>query len=218
MSSPAGIQLPEDVVSAARAATGGGDLRHEFAWMSWAGTVWRLEGTAGIVYVKRAEHLAGEADRLAWLRGRWPVPQLIGLFHGFGDDWLLTHAVRGVPLNHRSIGWDGATMARRLAEMLVELHSLDATGCPFGEAKPGHVLVHGDYCTPNVLIEDGQLTALVDVGGARLDSPRVDWAAAIWSLQYNYGSGFARRFLDTYGAPAMTDEEIERLRRSYSRR
>lgn len=218
MDSPTGIQLPDEVVLAAREATGGQDFRHEFAWMSWAGTVWRLEGASGTVYVKRAAHLEGEAERLGWLRGRWPVPELIGLFHGFGDDWLLTHAVRGVPLNDRSIKWDGATMARGLAEILLELHGVDSTDCPFGEARPGHVLVHGDYCTPNVLVENGRLSALVDVGGARLGHPSVDWAAAIWSLNYNYGPGFARQFLDAYGAPPMTDKEIERLRRSYSRR
>lgn len=218
MDSPTGIQLPDEVVAAARSATGGGDFQSEFAWMSWAGTVWRLEGQSGTVYVKRAAHLQGEADRLDWLRGRWPVPELIGLFHGFGDDWLLTHAVRGVPLNDRSISWDGTTMARRLAEILLELHAVDATGCPFGEAKPGHVLIHGDYCTPNVLVEGGRLSALVDVGGARLGHPRIDWAAAVWSLNYSYGGGFARSFLDVYGAPPMSDGEIERLRRSYSRR
>ncbi len=95
--------MPDDVVEAARAAIGGGEFRHEFAWMSWAGTVWRLEGDSRAIYVKRAAHLVEERDRLLWLRGRWPVPELIGLFHGFGDDWLLTHAVRGVPMNDRSI-------------------------------------------------------------------------------------------------------------------
>lgn len=209
--------MPDAVQAAAHAAIGG-PFRHEFAWMSWAGTVWRLEGDARVIYVKRAAHLVDERDRLEWLQGRWPVPELIGLFHGFGDDWLLTHAVRGTPMNDRSIAWDGETMARRLGEILRRLHSVDTTGCPFGEPAPGHVLVHGDYCSPNVLVENGELSALVDVGGARVDSPRVDWAAAVWSLQYNYGPGFARGFLEAYGAPAMTDREIERLRRSYSRR
>src|SRR5256885_17272713 len=76
--------MPDVVRAAVREALGGDDLRHEFAWMSWAGTVWRLEGKTRVVYVKRAAHLEGERDRLAWLGGRWPVPQLIGLFHGFG--------------------------------------------------------------------------------------------------------------------------------------
>ena len=208
--------MPDVVRAAVREALGGDDLRHEFAWMSWAGTVWRLEGKTRAVYVKRAAHLEGERDRLAWLGGRWPVPQLIGLFHGFGDDWLLTHAVRGQPLNDRSIPWTPEAMAARLGEILRGLHS-DGTGCPFGEAGPGHVLVHGDYCLPNVLVEDGELSALVDVGGAGLGDPQVDLAAGVWTLQYNYGPGHARAFLDSYGWKPMTDSEIEKLRRRYAR-
>jgi len=209
--------MPDVVRAAVREALGGDDLRHEFAWMSWAGTVWRLEGKTRVVYVKRAAHMEGERDRLAWLGGRWPVPQLIGLFHGFGDDWLLTHAVRGQPLNDRSIPWTPEAMAARLGEILRGLHSTDGTGCPFGEAGPGHVLVHGDYCLPNVLVEDGELSALVDVGGAGLGDPQVDLAAGVWTLQYNYGPGHARAFLDSYGWKPMTDSEIEKLRRRYAR-
>jgi len=212
-----GLRMPDVVRAAVREALGGDDLRHEFAWMSWAGTVWRLEGKTRVVYVKRAAHLEGERDRLAWLGGRWPVPQLIGLFHGFGDDWLLTHAVRGQPLNDRSIPWTPEAMAARLGEILRGLHSTDGTGCPFGEAGPGHVLVHGDYCLPNVLVEDGELSALVDVGGAGLGDPQVDLAAGVWTLQYNYGPGHARAFLDSYGWKPMTDSEIEKLRRRYAR-
>ena len=217
MGSSTGLRLPPVVRAAAAGVLGGGELRHEFAWMSWAGTVWRLEGASGTIYVKRAAHLSGERDRLAWLSGRWPVPDLIGLYHDFGDDWLLTRAVRGVPLNDRSMDWEPSRMATRLAEILRELHAVDATGCPFGDPKPGHVLVHGDYCLPNVLVEDGRLSALVDVGQSGLGDPKVDLAAGVWSLQYNYGPGHAREFLDSYGAPPMTDEAIEKLRRRYAR-
>jgi kanamycin kinase len=212
-----GLRMPDEVRAAAREALGGDDPRHEFAWMSWAGTVWRLEGASRVIYVKRAAELAGERDRLAWLQGRWPVPGLIGLYHGLGDDWLLTHAVRGVPLSDRSIAWEPARMAKRLGEILRDLHATDASGCPFGEAGPGAVLVHGDFCLPNVLVEDGRLSALVDVGGAGLGDPRVDLAAGVWTLQYNYGPGHAREFLDAYGWEPMTDAEIERLRRRYAR-
>jgi kanamycin kinase len=212
-----GLRMPDEVRAATRAALGSNDVRHEFAWMSWAGTVWRLEGDSRVIYVKRAAHLDAERDRLAWLHGRWPVPELIGLYHGFGDDWLLTQAVRGMPLSSKSVGWGPSKMATRLGEILRELHSVDAAGCPFGEAGPGHVLVHGDYCLPNVLFEDGRLSALVDVGRSGLGDPKVDLAAAVWTLQYNYGAGYARDFLDAYGAEPMTDAEIERLRRRYAR-
>ena len=56
--------------------------------MSWAGTVWRLVGGSGAVYVKRAANLEAERVRTVWLAGRWPVPEVIGFFKAFGDEWL----------------------------------------------------------------------------------------------------------------------------------
>jgi aminoglycoside phosphotransferase len=211
------LRLPRRVRAAAQAAVGGSRLSSEFAWMSWAGTVWRLGGESGAVYVKRAAHLAGERDRLAWLAGRWPVPEVVGFYRAAGDDWLLTREVPGVPLYHVSVGLPPASVARLLGEILREIHRTDATGCPFGTSKPGHVLIHGDYCLPNVLVEGGKLSSLIDVGRAGLGDPCDDLAAGLWTLNYNYGVGFAREFLDAYGAPPMTDAEIERLRRRYGR-
>jgi kanamycin kinase len=211
------LKLPSQVRAAARDALGGTDFRGEFAWMSWAGTVWRLVGESSAVYVKRAANLADERDRTAWLAGRWPVPEVIGYFKAYGDDWLLTREVTGVPLYDPSIAWDPPRVARRFAEILLEIHATDATGCPFGEAEPGRVLIHGDYCLPNVLVEQGRLTALVDLGRSGIGDPRDDFAAALWSLHYNYGPGYARDFLDSYGVPSMTDRDIERLRRRYGR-
>jgi kanamycin kinase len=211
------LKLPSQVRAAALDALGGTDFRGEFAWMSWAGTVWRLVGESSAVYVKRAANLADERDRTTWLAGRWPVPEVIGYFKAYGDDWLLTREVTGVPLYDPSIAWDPPRVARRFAEILLEIHATDATGCPFGEAEPGRVLIHGDYCLPNVLVEQGRLTALVDLGRSGIGDPRDDFAAALWSLHYNYGPGYARDFLDSYGVPSMTDRDIERLRRRYGR-
>lgn len=202
---------------AAEAALGVGAITEEFAWMSWAGTVWRLVGEGGSVFVKRAAELAGERERLAWLDGRWPVAEILGFFHESGDDWLVTRALEGVPLFHPSVGWYPERVAAELGKILRGLHATDAGDCPFGTKKPGHVLVHGDFCLPNVLVHHGKLSGLVDLGGAGLASPETDLAAGVWTLQYNYGKGFARAFLDAYGWPPMSDAAIEKLRRKYAR-
>jgi aminoglycoside phosphotransferase len=205
------------VRAAAEAALGGSAVREEFAWMSWAGTVWRLTGDTGSVFVKRAAELAGESDRLAWLNGRWPVPEVVGFFQASGDDWLVTRALDGVPMFHPSVGWSPQRVAEELGGILRGLHATDARECPFGHRKPGHVLVHGDFCLPNVLMHDGRLSGLVDLGGAGLASPETDLAAGVWTLQYNFGKGFAHAFLDAYGWPPMTDAATEKLRRKYAR-
>ena len=209
--------LPAEVREAVARAVGEGPVTEDFAWMSWAGTVWRLSGHNGAVFVKRAAHLEDEHRRLEWLAGRWPVPEVIGLFHGLGDDWLVTRAVEGVPMYHPTVAWAPERVAATLGEILKSLHATDAADCPFGLKKRGHVLVHGDYCLPNVLIHDGRLSAVIDVGLAGLGSPETDLAAGVWTLQYNFGKGFARAFLDAYDWPPMSDEAIERLRRKYAR-
>ena len=211
------MRLPDEVRSTAQAALGAEQFRDEFAWLSWAGTVWRLVGESGAIYVKRAADLKGERDRIAWLAGRLPVPVVVGFVHAYGDDWLLTRELPGVPLYHASLSWEPVRVAHRFGEILREVHSIDASSCPFGEAAPGNVLIHGDYCLPNVLVDEGRLVGLVDVGRAGLGDPRDDLAAGLWTLHYNFGHGFGAEFLDTYGAPAMTDKEIERLRRRYGR-
>ncbi len=211
------LPLPSGVRASAESALGAAPIREDFAWMSWAGTVWRLSGETGSVFVKRAADLAGERDRLAWLAGRWPVPEVVGFLHEMGDDWLVTREVPGVPMSQPSNGWEPSRVATKLGEILRVLHSTDAAGCPFGVSRRGNVLIHGDYCLPNVLVQDGELSGLVDVGQSRLGNPDDDLAAGVWTLQYNFGEGFARAFLDAYGWPPMTDQAIEKLRRKYAR-
>jgi kanamycin kinase len=211
------MRLPAEVLAAAEAALGTRHFESEFAWMSWAGTVWRIGGDSGAVFVKRAADLAGERDRLAWLAGRLPVPEVVGFVHAYGDDWLLTRELPGIHLYNSSLGWDPERVARRFGEILREIHATDGSGCPFGEKAPGHVLIHGDYCLPNILVEEGRFSGLVDVGRAGLGDRRDDLAAGAWTLHYNYGHGFAPAFIDAYGASPMTAKEIEALRRRYAR-
>src|SRR5260370_38631623 len=122
------MRLPPAVRAAALVATGGGRLQKELAWMSWAGTVWRLEGQSGVVYVKRAGDLQDEHDRTVWMAGRVPAPEVLGLFHAFGDDWLLKRAMPGVPLPDPSLRWQPPAVARRLGESPRHIHPVPAAG------------------------------------------------------------------------------------------
>jgi kanamycin kinase len=214
---PSPLILPPAVLDAVVAATGESNFESELAWLSWAGTAWRVSGRSGAVFVKRAADLAGERDRLSWLVGRWPVPEVIGMFHESGDDWLVTPEVPGVPLSHPTTEREPARIARLFGEILRELHQADTTACPFGVRKRGNVLIHGDFCLPNVLVTDGRLSGVVDVGRAGLGNPEDDLAAGVWTLQYNFGSGHAGDFLAAYGWPPMSDQAIEKLRRRYGR-
>ena len=62
------------------------------------------------------------------------------------------------------------------------------------------VLVHGDYCLPNILLDGWRFSGFVDLGGSGLADRHFDLLDGIWSLNYNLGSSrYTARFLDAYG-------------------
>jgi kanamycin kinase len=62
------------------------------------------------------------------------------------------------------------------------------------------VFCHGDYCLPNVLIDDeGGITGYVDLGESGLADRWWDLAVATWSVTWNLGPGWEQLFLDEYG-------------------
>lgn len=67
------------------------------------------------------------------------------------------------------------------------------------------IVCHGDYCPPNILIEDGRATGYVDLGELGVADRWWDLAAATWSLTWNLGPGFEEMFLAEYGAELDVD-------------
>ncbi|GEM45501.1 APH(3') family aminoglycoside O-phosphotransferase [Deinococcus cellulosilyticus] len=61
------------------------------------------------------------------------------------------------------------------------------------------VLTHGDYCFPNVLVDQDRICGFVDVGRAGISDRYTDLTLALWSTEYNCGSGWKHVFLQAYG-------------------
>ncbi len=74
------------------------------------------------------------------------------------------------------------------------------------------VLTHGDYCLPNILLQDGQLSGFIDWGRAGVADRYADIALAVRSLRYNLGDArgeaLARLFLEEYGLEHVDEEKI----------
>ncbi len=68
-------------------------------------------------------------------------------------------------------------------------------------AREDLVVCHGDYCLPNVLIRDWQVTGYVDVGKLGVADRWWDLAVATWSVTWNLGPGGEDAFLAAYGVP-----------------
>ena len=68
-------------------------------------------------------------------------------------------------------------------------------------------LIHGDYCLPNIILEDWHLSKFIDVGNGGVGDRHIDLFWGIWSLGYNLKThAYADRFLDAYGWEAVEPE------------
>ena len=70
------------------------------------------------------------------------------------------------------------------------------------------VFTHGDYCLPNVMIENGRFTGFIDLGNAGIADRYQDLALCTRSLTYNFGPGWEELFWQSYG---LTQPDIAKL-------
>jgi kanamycin kinase len=76
------------------------------------------------------------------------------------------------------------------------------------------VVCHGDYCLPNILIDDDHVVGYVDVGELGVADRWWDLAVATWSVTWNLGPGLEAHFLNSYGI-APDDARIRFYRLLY---
>src|SRR5262249_27114957 len=68
------------------------------------------------------------------------------------------------------------------------------------------VVCHGDYCFPNVLLDDaGRVTGYVDLGELGVADCWWDIAVGAWSTTWNVGPGYEDLFYDAYGVERDDD-------------
>ena len=67
-------------------------------------------------------------------------------------------------------------------------------------AMTSRVLLHGDYCLPNVLLDGWRLSAFIDLGAAGRGDRHIDLFWGAWTLGFNLGTdAYRNRFFDAYG-------------------
>ena len=75
-----------------------------------------------------------------------------------------------------------------------------------------NVIVHGDYCLPNVLMKDSKFSAMIDLGQAGVGDRHIDLYWALWSLWYNLGTDlYNDYFLNCYGRDLVDDELLKTI-------
>lgn len=71
-------------------------------------------------------------------------------------------------------------------------------------------LIHGDYCLPNVMLDNWQLSGFIDVGNGGMGDRHIDLFWGAWTLAFNLKTDIYReRFFDAYGRDKVDNEILK---------
>ncbi len=70
------------------------------------------------------------------------------------------------------------------------------------------VLLHGDYCLPNIMLDNWRFSGFIDLGNGGVGDRHIDLFWGAWTLNFNLKTDrYRTRFFDAYGRDKI-DEEI----------
>lgn len=76
-------------------------------------------------------------------------------------------------------------------------------------ALKNEVLIHGDYCLPNVMLDAWSFSGFIDVGNGGVGDRHVDLFWGAWTLNFNLGTDkYRERFLDAYGRDKVDTDKL----------
>lgn len=71
-------------------------------------------------------------------------------------------------------------------------------------------LIHGDYCLPNVMLNNWKFSGFIDLGNAGVSDRHIDLFWGIWTLRFNLKSDrYKDRFLDAYGRTRVDNDMLQ---------
>jgi len=78
------------------------------------------------------------------------------------------------------------------------------------DALKSDVLIHGDYCLPNIVMKDWQLSSFIDLGCAGVADRHIDIFWGAWTLNFNLSTDEWRgTFYDAYGRDKIDTDLVE---------
>lgn len=68
-------------------------------------------------------------------------------------------------------------------------------------------LLHGDYCLPNIMLDNWRFSGFIDLDSGGIGDRHIDLFWGIWSLHFNLKTDrYRERFLDAYGRDLVNEE------------
>ncbi len=183
--------------------------------------VWLAEGKED-VFLKKAPKgsLETEVSMAAFFHNKGFGPQVLAFVQS-DSDWLVTRRIPGRDCLADPYLADPKRLSETLGILLRMLHGTDPTGCPVSDCNPewitpeSRVLIHGDYCLPNVILDKWDFSGFLDVGGGGIGDRNLDLYWGCWSILYNLKEDrWCTRFLDAYGRSDINTDQL-RIQHSF---
>ena len=74
----------------------------------------------------------------------------------------------------------------------------------------GRVLLHGDYCLPNIMLDSWKLSGFIDLGNGGVGDRHIDLFWGAWTLWFNLKTDkYRNRFFDAYGRDKVDEDKIK---------
>lgn len=71
------------------------------------------------------------------------------------------------------------------------------------------VLIHGDYCLPNIMLNNWEFEGFIDVADGGVGDRHYDLVWGLWTLNRNLKSSkYGHRFLDAYGRDCIDNDRL----------
>lgn len=71
------------------------------------------------------------------------------------------------------------------------------------------VLIHGDYCLPNIILNDWTFEGFIDVADGGVGDRHYDLAWGLWTIKWNLkDSKYGHLFLDAYGRDSIDKDRL----------
>lgn len=73
-------------------------------------------------------------------------------------------------------------------------------------------LLHGDYCLPNIILDDWRFSGFIDLDHAGLSDRHIDVFWGAWTLWFNlHTNAYCNRFLDAYGRDVIDEGKLDAI-------
>ena len=79
----------------------------------------------------------------------------------------------------------------------------------YGNLLKNDTLIHGDYCLPNIMLDNWKFSKFIDLGNGGVGDRHVDLFWGAWTLFFNLKTDeYRERFFDAYGRDAFEPDII----------